>query len=395
MDAIYSELPPLDRSRLFRALMAERNRPVSSDPTDTTLKPATGRFELGTSQIIRMIKRYSLNAITFDKLNAIPLSQLSTEEKDFVLFLRRNESIFRKISRLDNEPDTLSVQDIKLAAQLAGDALTLSTEDLKYLKETSMRMQSGSPASLSELSGADGDKSVVRSADDHPTARELEALLQKLAKAQTGGVAGNSAALSYAALMALQPEQARLTPQERKGLDFLKSPAVSGMLAHLAEDGNGLITPDVIRILATLLWNPLVYGTTPIVFYKTSVGRSPAHVEAVEPAHAVDAVTDEDLNPHTPKAQAPHLRLTAHDITAICHRISPDGTVTLAQLRAYAPVTPEEAKALNLLRQNRIFDRLANLDHHSETLSDEDIRLAVSKEALILSDPAIVLVILP
>jgi hypothetical protein len=391
MDAIHADLPPLERSRLFRALMAEKNRPVSSDPTDTTLKPAAGRFELGTSQIIRLIKRYSLNAITFDKLNAIPLSQLSAEEKDFVLFLRRNEYVFRRISRLDNDPDTLSVQDIKLAAQLAGDALTLSTEDLKYLKETSMRAQPGSPASSPDV---DETKPVVRAADDHPTVRELETLLQKLAKAQAGQTAGNPAALSYAALMAARPEQARLTPSERKGLDFLKSPAVSGMLAHLAEDGDGLVTPDVIRILASLLWNPLIYGTTPIVFYKTPP-RPRTQVEAVEPAQAVDAITDEDINPHTPKAQAPHFRLTAHDITDICHRISPDGTVTLAQLRAYAPATPEEAKALNLLRQNRIFDRLANLDHHSETLSDEDIRLAVSKEALILSDPAIVLVILP
>lgn len=391
MDAIHSDLPPLERSRLFRAIMAEKNRPISSDPTDTTVK-SDDRFELGTSQIIRLIKRYSLNAITFDKLNAIPLSGLSFEEKDFVLFLRRNEHIFRLISRLDNDPDSLSVQDIKLAAQLAGDTLTLSTADLKYLKDTSAQTRTGDQTALS---GMDGDNPLIRSADDHPTTRELETLLQKLTNIQAGGATGQSAAISYATLMAIRPEQAQLTSQERKGLEFLKSPAVSGMLEHLTEDGNGLVTPDIIRILASLLWNPLVYGTTPIVFHKTPVTRVQAHVEAVEPAHGVDAITNEDLNPHTPKAQTPHFRLMAHDITTICHRINPNGAVTLAQLRAYTPATPEEAKALNLLRQNRIFDRLANLDHHSETLSDEDIRLAVSKDALVLSDPSIVLVILP
>lgn len=80
----------------------------------------------------------------------------------------------------------------------------------------------------------------------------------------------------------------------------------------------------------------------------------------------------------------------------ILHNISGDvAEATLEQLRQYEPRNENEEKTLHLLRQHNVFEALASLDEHPESLSDEDIKLALAEHALVLYDPFMVLVILP
>jgi hypothetical protein len=388
IDGIHPEPIPLDRSRLFQVATAiTRSRSTASTGNTQDASDQLPHFELSTSQLIRFVRRYSVNTLTFDKLMNIPLSQLSPDEKTFVLFLRRNRQIFDRISRLDQDPTTLSVEDVKRASQLAGDFLTLTDEDLYYLRDTSSPVSQANPQQAANAKPIETPPPPQRPAQ--PQTKELEALVQKLNVQQNNN-------LSYTTFMSLRATDARLNKRDTELLDFLKSPTVSKVLERVVEPNNNQITPDIIRILASLLWNPLIYGAAPIVFHKTpEAHHHDADVEQVEEVEEVEAVEDENPYPPETKLQKPHFRLYAHDISAICHKLSADGHVSLAQLRAYQPQTPEEIKALNLLRQSTIFETLANLDHHPESLSDDDIRLAISEGTMVLSDPAMILVILP
>lgn len=386
----YADLVSIERSRLFQAAaIAQKVKGTTAASTEVTnvqkdMVKRYGEFEISTSQMTRLIKRYSLSALTFEALNAIPLSQLSFEEKQFVQYLRRNKNIFERISRLDNDPSSLSVQDIKIAAQLAGDALVLSQHDLEYLRELPLSQQS-EQASSSATQKTNATQPTRQ--PEKPQPQELEALIRKLNEQERS--------FSYEQLMALNAEQANLNRRERELLNFLKSPTVSKVMEYVAESNQNQVNIDTIRILISLLWNPSIYGTMPIVFYKAP---PPHHYdEDVEPVESIDEVepAENEDEGESPKVQKPHLRLVAHDITAICHKLSPNGHVTLKQIREYQPENFEEAKALNLLRRNSVFHALANLDHQPDTLSDEDITLAMAEGALVLSDPAMILVILP
>lgn len=363
---------------------------------ESTISQHAQSFQLSTKQMTQFIKRYSLNAITYDRLQSIPLSELKPEEKNFVLFLTRNPYVFQRISQLDNTPGSLSVQDVQLASQLSGNTMNLSADDLRYLSQ-----RQGAAATPNRLpdGSATANAITTSAAETHPPVQELQAFVQKLASLQPNPTANanlnRQPGIPFDTLMTLNPTRLGLTEQERRDLEFLRSPGVSQMLSHLAEDNQHFITPDIIRILSSLLWNPLIYGSMPIVFYKSVPRPSDEEVEAIEPASEVEGIEDTEADIHALKAQMPHFRMTGHDIADICRHISPNGTVTLKQLRNYKPRTPSEQKALNLLRQTHIFERLADLDHHPESLSAEDIQLAVSEKALVLSDPSMVLVILP
>jgi hypothetical protein len=367
---------------------------AQNEPTkEGTISQHAQSFQLSTKQMTQFIKRYSLNAITYERLQSIPLSQLQPEEKNFVLFLTRNPYVFQRISQLDNTPGSLSVQDIRLASQLAGNTMNLSAEDLRYLSQ-----RQGGAATPNRLpdGSATANSVTTSAAETHPPVQELQAFIQKLASLQPNPTPNNGqVGIPYDTLMTFNPRRLGLTAQERRDLEFLRSPGVSQMLSHLADDNNHFVTPDIMRILSSLLWNPLIYGSMPIVFYKSVPRPSDEEVEAIEPAQEIEAIEDEEADIHALKAQMPHFRMTGHDIADICRHISPNGTVTLKQLREYKPRTFSEQKALNLLQQSHIFERLADLDHHPESLSAEDIQLAVSEKALVLSDPSMVLVILP
>lgn len=374
----YSALPNpalAEQSRLLKAAAElSRNQARGVNPF---VKTRNGHhdihFELNTAQIYRLIRRYSMGSLTFEQLNTIPLSQLSQEEKNFILFLKRNKAVFQRIAALDHKPDSLSVDDVKIAAQLAGNALVLSEDDLKYLKQL--------PEPKLDAKPSVGTPSTLQTNANVSTASILK-LLNKI----------NPDGVDESTLVNAPESNPHLTKADLEALKFLKQPTVSHLLDRLVPHGAKL-TPDHVAMMMSLLFAPAMYGTAPILFIKP-----PAEIdedvpvitdpEAVEPVHTYHVPIQTNIY-HS------HIRLSAHELMALCHAISPNGHVTLQQLRAYKPRTDKEEKMLQTLKNAGIFQALAHLDHDDDDLSDDDIRIALSDGSLVLSDPHITLVILP
>jgi hypothetical protein len=412
------------RSRLLRATLEEIHHNSSqsvalSQQSSVPSKAAenTPHFELSTSQLIKLVSRYRMDKLNFETLQSMPMADLKPEEREFVKFLRNNRDIFDRIARLDKDPETLSADDIKIAAQFAGDSLTLSSEDLAYLREvTDRRTEAGQEAQRNrrELDTAQTENlrldnsTAQRQVENRrlpPTTQQLEVLLRRLS--EVARPVDNTATfnqpvvqpqrlLTFTELLHVPTEG--LTENEQAHLAFLRSSPVSSILQQIVASNQNVITVDVIRILSSLLFNPAIQGGMPIVFFKNSP-RDPKSLfdseseEMLEASPSVEEHMSSMLRIN--RNGKPEYHLQAADILAICHRISDDGTVSLANLRKYKPRNRKEAQTMRLLGQSSIFHRLSSLDHHEETLSDEDIRLAVAEKALVFSDAAMVLVVLP
>ena len=361
---------------------AQANEPTAlkGQISTTNAGPATVKgkphFEISTQQIIALITRFKLRSMTFAQLKNLPLSQLSKPEIDFVNYLRRNPQIFESIAKLDHEPG-ISVEDVKMASRLAGDQLALTDEDLQYLQTVNLQ-----PPNLNQpdalLSNAKGLKT-----------QDLIDTLQQI----------NPNGLNFDQLMALRANELALQERQLQSLRFLQSPTVSKVLAKLVTPYDNMVNPEVLRVLTSLMWNPAIYGATPIVFFQTaplthetdidpvvSVGGKGSNVNRINSKRSRNARLEQ------PK-QVVHLE--AQYIIDICNRVSPHGQVSLAQLRQYKPRSEAEGKVLNLLRQTHIFRALAGMAHESDLLSEKDVHLAVEEGALVLNDPYIVLVMIP
>jgi hypothetical protein len=359
-------------SKLEQSAGAKRTTATQPVAGGAKLSKTDPHFAISTQQIISLITRFRMRSFTFDQLENLPFSQLNPVEKDFVNYLRRNPGIFHQIAKLDHDPDSISVEDIKIAARLAGDALVLSDEDLQYLKKAPLQQ----PVPVTE------ENQPQRSGKLQT--QDLIDTVQKL----------NPNGLSFEELMNLDAVQAGLRGRDLQSLRFLQSPTVSKVLEKVVTPYDGVLTPEALRVLTSLLWNPAIYGAAPVVFFRMAPMSHEHEVDPIVDLHSVDAVDNYKKKIRSPR-QKPMLKLEAHHIMNICHKLSPDGRVSLKQLRKYQPHSIEEEKALNLLRQTHIFQALANLDHDPDYLSDDDIQLALAEGSIVLSDPYMVLVILP
>jgi hypothetical protein len=377
------EIPPnpfiLEQSKLLKAAAAlakPETQPVQPVLTQPGKLDPKQHFEISTRQIISLIIRFRLRSLTYDQLKSLPLSRLNQEEKDFVSYLRRNPHVFERIAKLDNDPSGISVDDVKIAARLAGDALVLSDEDIEYLKDAPVKANQ-------RLSEEESEPMEKRRTTQKLQTQDLINTVDKL----------NPDGLSYEELLALNAGRTGLRGKALKSLEFLQSPAVSKVLEKVVKPYDGILTPEALRVLTSLLWNPAIYGATPIVFYRTAPLEH-THEEPIVPLHTVDRVDDNKHNIRVDRFK-PSLRLEAHHILNICHKLSDDGHVSLKQIQRYQPENRDEEKALNLLRQTQIFQALAGLDDDPDSLSDDDIKLALAEGTIMLSDPYMVLVILP
>lgn len=384
-----NSINPFERSKLFRATASAAEKAAAKPENTPAATPKANvtsastlpglregdRLNISTRDILNLIQRYRLRSMTFDQLVALNLSQLTPEEKTFVLFMRRNPQVFERISRQDREPGSLSQKDVKLAAQLAGDALRLSDEDLRYLQRTPLPPPLASRPLLPNGPTPSGRLQT----------QDLLNALSKLAGKENAG-------LRYESLMRLSAVDSGLRGRELEALRFLQTTTVSKVLQKIVMPHDGMITPEALRVLTSLLWNPSIYGSAPIVFFKSGPSHPDSEIHEVDTVDPVDDHKNEQIRPTKRK---PSLRLEAHRMLAILHNISDDGEATLEQLRQYQPRNEEEEKTLHLLRQHNVFEALACLDDHPESLSDEDIKIALAEHALVLSDPFMVLVILP
>ena len=353
----------LQQSRLFRTTMALT---AAAAPQEAA-KP-TSAFSLSSHEITSLFRRLKQRGITYETLSNFPLSTLSQAQRDFIRYLRRNPQMFDRLSGLDRKPG-ISIEDLKIASQLAGNQLTLTEEDLAFL-ETPVRRTSSS-ASKNE---------PVRY-----TAQELSGVLNKL---QPQG-------LRFEDLKSLQPAPGQLTEHEADILHFLQSRQVQKILYNLSLPHGGLLRPEVLRILTSMLWNPNIYGAMPVVFLKGPTLDPDEEIPAA-PVGKVERVNPEGKNRIHAYDGRMQIELHAQEMIALLNKLSPgDGHVSLSQLRHYTPENQEEARAINTLKQAKVFRALAAWDHDAETLSAEDIKMAMHEGAMMLYDAHLMLVIVP
>ncbi|HEY9745179.1 MAG TPA: hypothetical protein V6C99_03060 [Oculatellaceae cyanobacterium] len=320
------------------------------------------------SRVTQLLNRYNAKKWTFENLKNFPLSILTPEERQFIWYLQRNPHLFKKLAALDRQPETLSTKDIKIAAQLADNTMTLSSKDIEDLQELPPLRPNQMP-------------------HDKPPALHENEVVDFLKKLFPQG-------LQFEALRDVKPNFP-LSSREAEIWQLLQLRSVQKILYNLTRPTNGQITPDIIRTLLSLLWNPSVLGTAPIIFLKSP----PLDEDEEIDVPVAEEVTETELEEQPPPRGfrlRPKIALHASALKQMLHRISPNTDhATLAQLRTYKPQTEEEARMLDLLRQAGIFKLLSGQDHDPNDLSVEDIELALVEKTLILSDPFITLVILP
>jgi hypothetical protein len=377
------------------AQLDETNRASSTLATRGSLptydhQTRAGSFDLSGSHIRKMMHRYRMDSFKFEQLQSLPMSELSSEEKAFVLYLQRNPYYFNKFANTISKLDTNSAENARILAELSRRSVNLTHSDLAYIRAVL----------LEEETKENKVKVNSLSTKTSPNIQEMAALMHRMSEQMhpllTGQLPVKQPPITYDQLMTLDIGSFGLTPIEQERLDFLRSSSVASMLKQIALDADShrFITVDVLRILSSLISNPLIYGNVPITFFRTPAESHLSPEEETQPLDVVAVVKKTDI--HSPASSVRNrCWLMASDIQAICYRLSEDGTVSLEQLRSYEALNAREARAVNLLRQHGIFHRLADLDHHNETLCDGDIRLAVAEKTLVLSDDSMVLVILP
>lgn len=328
---------------------------------------SSNSFQVGVGKLIRLLQHFSTMGLTYEQLHSFSTVHLGQAEKEFIQFLQRNPEVFHRLAGLDRQPGVLSADDLKLAAGLAGDALMLSPEDLKYLQEARPANARKSPGETRKFPASDLITLLSRLSPDQPI--HLDAL-QHLSL--TG-----------------------LSPDEEEMLRFLRSTPAKKLLQKLASPHDGLLLPEVIRVLTSLIWNPSIYGAMPLVFMQSPMfdDEDTLPLEKPGPPNPVSL-----SGKRRKRYQPPHLKAEVHasKLMEILHKIDPHaGTVTLDQLQAYQPADPEEARTLGLLRQGRVFQALAQVDGQPDSLSETDIRLTMTQEMVVLYDPYLMLVMLP
>jgi hypothetical protein len=188
-------------------------------------------------------------------------------------------------------------------------------------------------------------------------------------------------------LLAVDPAQTGLIGKSLAALQFLQWPPVARLLPQVVAPQPGTLTPDALRVLLGIIFNPLIYSYAP----KLRFPSSSLTMASVYPVLATEGLSAIHPNQEPLRADAgdvfePALKLEAHEVLMICHQLNPEGHVSLKQLRDYHPDSPEHAKIANMLRQTMIFEALAGLDHDNDTLSDDDISRALAQGAIILPD---------
>ncbi len=350
--------------------------------------------QAATAQVTGLIRRFSMVQMPYEALLTMPLSQLTPAQKTFVLYLQKNPQAFDRISRIEEAPQVLTPEDIQQINQLdatrqAQQTATQTTQQTNALNQPAANYYLAAPLPIPTTTVAPTTQ------NQQATPQQLQALINNLS-------AASGQPLTFDQLMAIRSPQADLSTEDTATLAFLQSPTVARMLQSIALPNQNVVDLQMMQILASILWNPSL-RSTPILFYKTPVEiaeeeeteEDDEEITPVDNIDRIEAVEGDEDYPEAPKVQRPYLRLAAHDIAAILHNISPNGTATLAQIRQYQPHTPEESRVLNLLRQSAVFQLLAGLDDHPQTLSDDDIQLAMHEGSLFLSDPSMTLVVIP
>ncbi len=336
--------------------------------------PGGGPVAFGAVDILNLINRINRTGVTYEALQAYPLSYLNSEEQEILFFLLRNERFFNTIAGLTGTEGVLTPEDIQVAKTLVGNTLHFTPDEL---------------LTLSTHTQVDANKPVTELSQS-PRTFSPEQILQVLKKVSPDQL------LTLPQLEGLSALN-NLSAAEQAIIRFLQSRPVDRILSQLVQHENGRVTPEVIRILTSLTFNPLIYGQAPLLLYKDvkkDEMQDPTKVNAIKWDDNPFFRNAKHFNWEDPDA-IQHLELSTHELIDVLKEINPNGPVSLELLRHHHPKDEKEARVLQALSQHTIFQALAGLDGDDETLSIKDIKLAMLDHTLVLMDEHLTLVLVP
>lgn len=295
--------------------------------------------------------------ITYDQLKNFKAANLMEREiLDFLL----NRNGFYLLSNLDRDDDTLSVEDVKIAATLGEDPLLLENRDMEILQDRQLK-QKTLPTENRETAQNPQPPSPGETHPNPDIPIPLVELGEFLEALHPQG------RVSQEALQQHQPQNSR----ESAILNMLTSQGLARIIVQTGQDPN-LISPDTLAKVATLLYKPRAYANGAITL-------SPYPPQEIEEPEAVAEISPTPQKHHSVGYNVSGLqeevrRFEAEELIVFLKKLSPNGAVTPDILARYIPATRREAEISRHLQT--IFKRLAALDGQDQILSPEDIEIA-------------------
>lgn len=345
-------------------------------------------------EVLRQIMPYS--QLSFENMYNMSWAWLPYEERHIISFLIRNPDVFQRVVALSSQhpeqPAWFATTPL-VALREFGKMGNIQTHDGKLV--THIDVELGAFTEFQER-------------------KEIESLLRKLqeqwplsAPVNTQPIMGESepfvfpfAALAWLGKNPLVIDQLGLTPIEQKQLHALLQPTVLRFIEGLVQGYQLLLSPDFIRVLVSLLFNPQLHrpgGILPLSVFEHGIElEKEPEVLSIDP---VDETENDFLSEgvlHKPRKlwkPLQKIRLSVHEIRDLCRHLKGHGGVLLSELQAYCPCDSHEASVLQCLRQNNIFHALADLNGINETLEPSDLASAVEKGTITLIEENIQLVI--
>jgi hypothetical protein len=350
---------------------------VSASTTQAPAKPDTA---FTTLDITRLLGKINRKGVTYEQLRAYPRSRLTPLQRQIIDYLTRNRNFFHQLARLDKNTDTLSAEDIRLAAQLSGDALSLSDSDVAYLRDHPVQS-----APQQDKAGADKAQQLAQSL------KRVVALYLEMHPPVTA-----NPTVSLSQLQGFKPTAKQLSnPDEANALHFIQSPVSEKLLSNLGHTQN-LNNNQAIMALVSVAMSPAILQQGRMLMVPSAFQQEPLDI-----VPAISQDTKPRLSKDNPFLDVKvetleQLDISASQLAAIIQRIDPKGgQVSLAALRAYQPANVQEQALLQCIAQHNVFKALAGMDHHDEVLNLDDIKIAVSHHMVVLWDAHLSLHLIP
>jgi hypothetical protein len=374
-----SMLPPIHIEWGTTSVPSESTTPplaIRITPQTLTESNTTNTaWQIPAHEIINLIWRISASGeISYNDLKLFrPQNAREAEIQNFLL----EQSLFFVLSQVDQGKQTLSPQDIRQAARLGGDPLSLERNDLQYLREPTVQDIDTPPQPTQQ-----------RSPTSHALAKSVESDNPFLDK-KTSPPFTTIPPTTF-----LPP-----TPETRQLAASIFQPVQTPPLNQDTRR-NQLVekVDEQLRSLQKQLQRPIWAQNQKMQEWMVAAGylkavdnRSTKEAKerldgphSVKPNTGIDAL--QPLQP-MPNVEAHQFRQTigpsirepvwsVKDLEAFIHAINPTGVISWQELVAFEPQTPQERIFYELLKNPVLFYALAEVDGDDKTLSTTDIEKA-------------------
>lgn len=385
---------PLDRRPAVQMNNIQKNPLPEANKLPTVNEPLpASQWSLKQAlQVIRQVLPTS--ALNLENLMNMSVAYLPYDQRAVVHYLRRNPNVFQRVAELSSQypenPDWFN--------KLPLNALTTTKQQPSANKPNASPPP---PTILNAFATARPQLEIQQLLQKIQTALPMDAPTIVRPQANTS----NASSLPFASLAWLASNPAAidrlgLNSKERVQLNALLQPQVLRLIEGLVKHHQMMMSPEMIRILISLLFNPQLHrqgGMLPLSAFRPKT-KDEEEVDEIEEPELIDTELRSDIELSVPNTQTElfqRIELSAHEIRDLCRHLKINGGITLEELQNYIPLNEEEENLLRYLRQYSIFHAIADLNGKDETLDPADIKMALEDGTLLLDEEHIQLIIKP